>query len=146
MEVPSICPHCEEPFVWQLNLRVETELGWRHPEAPRFWFRCASCEGLLFVTFTWHLERGHGSRPLQLVHGRLPRPAVPCIILVDGCPHGCGTLLGMQLDPEDPWAIGTAWPDEDQILGGYRCPVCDGEGCLVIRPSVETEPTRATES
>ena len=68
--------------------------------------------------------------------GPTARGAAPRILLVDRCPHGCGARLGLQLDPDDPWALGVAWPDEERVLGGYRCPTCDGEGRLQIRPVV----------
>ena len=38
MEIPSVCPHCAEPYRWELSLSVEQELAWRHPNAPAFTF------------------------------------------------------------------------------------------------------------
>jgi hypothetical protein len=58
---------------------------------------------------------------------------------VECCPHGCGLRLGLQLDPDDPWAASRVWPDEPQVLGGYRCPRCDGEGRLAIWPELTAE-------
>ena len=42
----------------------------------------------------------------------------------------------MQLLPDDPWATGQVFTDEERTLGGYRCPRCDGAGRLVIRPTI----------
>jgi hypothetical protein len=133
MEIPACCPLCDEPFVWELSLAVDRELAWAAPEAPSFLFRCARCEGTVRISFDWRLERGTDPRRLTLVGGATPEPPAPCILLVDRCPHGCGTRLGLQLDPADPWATGRVWPDEPAVLGGYRCPRCDGEGRLVIQ-------------
>jgi hypothetical protein len=136
MEVPSCCPHCDAALRWELQLSVDRELGWQHPNAPSFLFRCQRCGGQLEITFRWRLQRGSDPRRLQLVGGATPQAPLPRIVLVDRCPHGCGTRLGLQLDPDHPWARGVVWPDEDRVLGGYRCPTCDGEGQLVIRPLV----------
>ena len=122
MQIPSCCPHCDAPFSWEVDLSVERELAWAAPNSPAFLFRCASCGEAVRIRFDWRLERGTAPRAL---------------LLVEGCPHGCGARLGLRLEPDDPWALGTAWPDEDRVLGGYRCPRCDGEGRLVIRPVVE---------
>ena len=139
MEVPATCPHCDEPLCWELDLRVERELAWAHPDAPSFGFVCPACAGVLRVTFEWQLERGSHARTLQLVGGPTPLGDTPArILLVDHCPHGCGARLGLQLDADDPWARGRVWPDEFRVLGGYRCPRCDGEGRLRIRPVLRT--------
>jgi hypothetical protein len=137
MEIPACCPHCAHPYCWELDLRVERELAWASPHAPAFTFLCAACSQPVRITFVWRLEQGSDPRPLRLVGGpHSLSPEVPRILLVDDCPHHCGARLGLQLDPDDPWAQGRAWPDEPQILGGYRCPRCDGEGRLWIQPLV----------
>ena len=140
MEIPSTCPHCGEPHVWELDLAVDRELAWAAPDGPGFLFCCASCQGSVRIGFTWRLEQGEAPRRLQLVGGATPSPPAPSILLVDHCPHGCGARLGLQLEPDDPWATGRVWPDEPRVLGGYRCPRCDGEGRLVIQPVVEPRP------
>jgi hypothetical protein len=140
MEVPGCCPHCEEPFIWELDLRVERELGWAAPHAPAFNFRCASCQGAVQVRLGWSLERGSDPRPLRLVGGPAPAAAAPCILLVDGCPHDCGARIGLQLDPGDPLLRGRAWPDQPLVLGGYRCPRCDGEGRLRVQVELAAVP------
>lgn len=137
MEVPSVCPHCDEPALWELDLRVDEEIAWAAPHGPRFRFACPACEQLLAITFDWSLEQGQAARRLQLVGGASASPPQATILLVDRCPHGCGLQLGLQLTPDDPWAHGRNWPDEDRVLGGYRCPRCDGEGRLRVRPVVE---------
>jgi len=137
MEVPACCPRCGAPAVWELELRVDRELAWAAPEGPSFRFRCASCGGLVRVGFRWNLEPGSDPRPLRLVGG--PAEPAPRILLVDRCPHGCGARLGLQLDPDDAWARGRAWPDEPLVVGGYRCPRCDGEGRLRLQPAVEAD-------
>lgn len=137
MQIPSTCPHCDEPHVWELDLTVDRELAWAAPEGPGFFFRCASCQRLVRVGFNWRLERGAAPRQLRLVGDAAPSPPLPRILLVDHCPHGCGARLGLQLEPDDPWATARVWPDEPRVLGGYRCPRCDGEGRLVIRPVLE---------
>ena len=137
MEIPSVCPHCLAPYRWELSLAVEQELAWRAPEAPSFLFACAACEGEVSLTFAWRLALGSDPRPLRLAGGPTALEASPRIMLVDLCPHGCGATLGLQLDPDDPWARGTVWPDEEKVLGGYRCPRCDGEGILNIFPVVK---------
>jgi len=136
MEIPSCCPHCDEPYRWEIDLSVDRELAWMAPNSPGFAFLCASCGGQVEITFDWKLEQGSDPRRLLLVGGPTPLRPHPCILLVDLCPHGCGAKLGLQLDPEDPWAQGVAWPDESVVLGGYRCPSCDGEGRLRIQPLV----------
>jgi hypothetical protein len=137
MQIPACCPSCDEAFVWELDLTVDRELAWEAPHAPGFLFQCEKCQARVRITFAWHLEQGSAPRPLQLVGGATPAPEMPRILLVDRCPHGCGARLGLQLDPDDPWARGQVWPDEPRVLGGYRCPTCDGEGRLVIQPVVE---------
>jgi len=137
LKIPACCPRCDEPLVWELDLEVEQELAWAAPSAPGFLFRCSACHSLVRVTFAWRLEQGSDPRALTLAGGATSAPAAPRILLVDRCPHGCGARLGLQLDPDDPWARGQVWPDEPRVLGGYRCPTCDGEGRLVIRPVVE---------
>ena len=136
MDVPSTCPHCEQPAVWEIDLRVDEEIAWAAPQSPRFRFACPSCRRHFTIGFTWSLEAGEAPRRLQLVGGASPSPPRPAILLVDHCPHGCGLRLGLQLYADDPWAHEQNWPDEDRILGGYRCPRCDGEGRLRIRPVV----------
>ena len=137
MEIPACCPACDEPFVWELDLRVDRELAWAAPHGPAFTFSCSSCAAAVTIAFAWRLERGEDPRRLQLVGGATPSPPAPRILLVDRCPHGCGARLGLQLDPDDPWAAGRVWPDEPRVLGGYRCPRCDGEGRLAIWPLLE---------
>lgn len=137
MEVPSVCPHCDEALLWEVEVAVPEELAWAAPQAPRFLFACPRCDETVAVTFAWSLERGAAARQLQLVGGASAHPPRPAIVLVDVCPHGCKTKLGLQLTPDDPWTQDRNWPDEDRILGGYRCPRCDGEGRLRIRPVVE---------
>ena len=137
MQIPSCCPFCDEPFVWELQLAVDRELAWAAPDAPGFLFQCERCQGQVRITFVWRLEQGSAPRTLQLVGAKTPSPAEPRILLVDHCPHGCGARLGLQLDPDDPWARGQVWPDEPRVLGGYRCPTCDGEGRLVIHPTIQ---------
>jgi hypothetical protein len=137
MEIPACCPRCDEPFCWELDLTVDRELAWAAPNSPAFTFLCTSCQGPVRITFAWSLERGSAPRHLRLVGEPGQQPEIPCILLVDHCPHGCGTRLGLRLEPGDPWALGRVWPDESQILGGYRCPSCDGEGRLRIQPVIE---------
>lgn len=137
MEIPSVCPHCDAPYRWELSLAVDQELAWRAPGAPAFLFACAECEGLVSLTFAWSLAAGSDPRPLRLAGGPTELEEAPRILLVDGCPHGCGATLGLQLDPDDPWANDTVWPVEERVLGGYRCPRCDGEGILNIFPVVD---------
>jgi hypothetical protein len=138
VEVPACCPHCDDPLSWELIFHVSEEIGFAAPHAPAFLFRCATCMGLVRVSFHWALEAGADPRPLRLVDKtNTAAPLLPRIILVDDCPLGCGARLGLQLDPEDPTLGGKAWPDETLILGGYRCPKCDGEGRLALRPLVE---------
>ena len=136
MEIPSCCPHCDEPYRWEIDLKVDRELAWMAPNSPGFAFLCAHCGGQVEVTFDWSLEQGSDAHRLLLVGGATPLRPRPNILLVDLCPHGCGAKLGLQLDPDDPWARGVAWPDESRVLGGYRCPRCDGEGRLRIQPVV----------
>jgi hypothetical protein len=136
VEIPACCPHCDEPACWEIDLTVDRELAWAAPHGPSFVFRCTSCDNLVQISFDWQLERGSDPRPLKLVGGPTPEPPAPRILLVDHCPHGCGARLGLQLEPEDPWATTRVWPDEPRILGGYRCPRCDGEGRLRIQPVV----------
>ncbi len=136
MEIPSCCPHCDEPYRWEIDLHVDRELAWAAPNGPAFAFQCAHCEELVEITFQWNLEQGSDPRRLTLVGGPTAQPSRPCILLVDRCPHGCGARLGLQLDPDDPWARDVAWPDESVVLGGYRCSRCDGEGLLRIQPVV----------
>lgn len=135
MEIPSTCPHCDAALIWEVDLHIDRELAWAHPNSPSFLFGCPRCEKLVRVDFVWQLERGAAARRLRLVGGSR-RDGPPRLLLVAHCPHGCGTQLGLELDPDDPWAQGQAWPGEDEILGGYRCPRCDGEGRLRIRPRV----------
>lgn len=116
---------------------MDRELAWAAPNAPSFSFLCEACQEMVRITFTWNLEQGSDPRPLRLVGGPSEVRPEPRILLVDHCPHGCGARLGLQLDPDDPWATGQVWPDEPRILGGYRCPRCDGEGRLRILPLVE---------
>jgi hypothetical protein len=139
VEVPSVCPLCGEAFVWEIDLATPRELAWRAPFAPGFLFACAACGAAVRVTFEWRLEAGSDPRPLRLVPpASRPDPERPRLLLVDACPHGCATLLGFELDPADPaLASDRFWPDEARTLGGYRCPRCDGEGLLVLRPLVE---------
>ncbi len=118
-------------------MAVDQELAWQAPGAPRFLFACAGCEGVVAVTFAWSLEQGSDPRHLRLAGGPTEVEESPRILLVDRCPHDCGALLGLQLDPEDSWANDTVWPDKNRVLGGYRCPRCDGEGVLKICPVVE---------
>jgi hypothetical protein len=134
VEIPACCPACDEPFVWELDLTVDRELAWAAPDGPAFTFQCAGCQALVQIAFAWRLERGSDPRQLQLVGGATPSRPVPRILLVERCPHGCGLRLGLQLEPDDPWAASRVWPDEPQVLGGYRCPRCDGEGRLAIWP------------
>ncbi len=136
MEVPACCPHCETPFSWEVNLAVEEEIGWAAPQAPSFLFQCDACQELVRITLSWQLKRGATPRHLELVGGPSPRPPSPQIILADSCPHGCGAPLGLQLDPHDPLLAGQVWPDQALVLGGYRCPGCDGEGVLEVLPVV----------
>ncbi|MBW2730807.1 MAG: hypothetical protein JRH20_00355 [Deltaproteobacteria bacterium] len=137
MEIPSTCPHCDAALIWELDLHIPHELAWQHPQSPSFLFRCPRCDEQVHIRFAWQLQRGSAKRHLRLV-GEKGTPDGPSrLLLVDHCPHGCGALLGLELDPDDPWAQGQCWPDEDQTLGGYRCTRCDGEGLLRIRPVVE---------
>ena len=136
MEIPSVCPHCDAPYRWELSLAVERELAWRAPDGPAFLFACAGCGGIVSISFAWSLVQGSDPRHLRLAGGPADLQESPRIMLVDACPHGCGAQLGLQLDPDDPWARDTVWPDEDRVMGGYRCPRCDGEGVLQIRPMV----------
>lgn len=136
MEIPSCCPHCDEPYRWEVSLQVDQELAWMAPGAPAFTFVCTNCQGRVEVAFEWGLERGSAPRRLTLAGGPTPLHPQPRILLVAECPHGCGSRLGLQLEPDDPWALGVVWPDESRVLGGYRCPGCDGEGRLRIQPLV----------
>jgi hypothetical protein len=137
VEVPACCPCCDEPFVWELDLHVDRELGWEAPNAPAFLFRCARCQSAVRVRLGWSLERGSDPRPLRLVGGPTQlRAGRPHIVLVHHCPHGCGARVGLELDPDDPGMGGRAWPDQPLILGGYRCPRCDGEGRLRVQVEV----------
>lgn len=120
-----------------MELAVSAEIAWKAPQAPRFRFQCFACKGLLVVTFRWHLEAGADPRPLRLAGDGASLPKVPRILLVDSCPHGCGLRLALRIEPDDPWAESRVDPDEEHILGGYRCPRCDGEGRLRICPTVE---------
>ena len=140
MEVPACCPYCDQPFVWEVDLHVDRELGWEAPNAPAFLFRCAGCQGTVRVLLGWSLERGSDPRPLRLVGGPAPLEAAPHILLVDRCPHGCGARIGLELDADDPGLGGRAWPDQPRILGGYRCPRCDGEGRLRLLVEVSAAP------
>lgn len=135
-EVPATCPHCDAPYRWEVDLHVEQELAWCAPAGPAFAFRCQACGGAVEITLRWRLEQGSHPRHLRLLGGPTPLDEAPCILLVDRCPHGCGALLGLRLEPDDPWARGVAWPDAEQTLGGYRCPRCDGEGRLCLLPVV----------
>ena len=36
MEIPSVCPHCDTPYRWELSLAVDQELGG---------YRCPGCDG-----------------------------------------------------------------------------------------------------
>ena len=83
MEVPACCPYCDQPFVWEVDLHVDRELGWEAPNAPAFLFRCAGCQGTVRVLLGWSLERGSDPRPLRLVGGPAPLEAAPHILLVD---------------------------------------------------------------
>jgi hypothetical protein len=139
MEVPACCPRCGAAYVWELGLAVDRELAWAAPDALCFRFRCASCAGEVRVGFAWQLERGSAARPLRLVGGPAPLPASPRILLVDHCPHGCGARLALQLEPDDPLLAGRVWPHpphQPLVLGGYRCPRCDGEGRLRLAVEV----------
>ncbi len=137
LEVPACCPGCGTALVWEVNIGVHREIAWAHPRGPIFPFDCPVCANRVEISFDWRLERGSDPRHLQLVVGRVRQdPADRCLLLVDRCPHGCGTKLALQLRPEDPFFRGRAWPDEVATLGGYRCPVCDGEGRLLLRPVV----------
>lgn len=137
MRVPACCPHCDEPFSWELSLAVPQELGFAHPDAPGFLFQCTACQKPVRITFAWRLERGNHPRHLQLVGGASAAAVQPRLILVQHCPHDCGTRLGLQLDPDDPQLSGVVWPDTPLVLGGYRCPKCDGEGRLWMQMVVE---------
>ena len=108
MEIPSCCPHCDEPYRWEIDLKVDRELAWMAPNSPGFAFLCAHCGGQVEVTFDWSLEQGSDAHRLLLVGGATPLRPRPNILLVDLCPHGCGAKLGLQLDPDDPWARGVA--------------------------------------
>ena len=139
VDVPACCPRCAEPFCWEIDLRVERELAWAAPRGPAFLFRCAACGAAVRVELRFQLERGAHPRPLRLVGGAAPCPPVSCILLVDGCPHDCGARLGLQLDPDDPGTSVRLWPDEPLLLGGYRCPRCDGEGRLRLQAAVSAD-------
>jgi len=136
VEVPATCPHCEAAFIWEVDLRVDRELAWAAPEGPAFRFRCEACDGEVRVALGFGLERGADPRPLRLVGGPSSLPSRPQILLVDHCPHGCGARLGLELDADDPGTRQRAWPDAPLVLGGYRCPRCDGEGRLFIQVAV----------
>jgi hypothetical protein len=135
MDVPACCPHCDTACVWDVELKVERELAWEHPHGPAFPFRCPHCERVLRITFDWQVERGADPRSLRVV-AATARPPEPAILLVHPCPHGCGARLGLQLRADDPWAAQPLWPDDPSILGGYRCPTCDAECVLRLRPVV----------
>lgn len=137
MEVPAPCPHCGVPFVWDMDFAVEREIAWQAPQAPRFRFRCTSCEAFVVVTFSWKLEAGAAPRTLRIAGEAASLPPAPRMLLVDSCPHGCGLRLALRLEPDDPWAQSSVTPQEDRVLGGYRCPRCDGEGRLRIRALVQ---------
>jgi hypothetical protein len=137
MQVPASCPHCDQTSIWELELSFEKELAFRAPHSPGFLFACPHCGGHVRIGFRWTLRKGADPRRLQLVGGAANAPQKPALLLVDDCPHGCELTLGLQLFADDPWANDRNWPDEDRTLGGYRCPRCDGEGVLEIRPFVE---------
>ena len=137
MEVPAPCPHCGTQFVWEVDLAIPAEIAWAAPQAPRFRYQCASCQKLVVVTFAWSLEAGAAARPLRLAGGGSGQPPAPRILLCDHCPHGCGLHLGLRLEPDDPWATARVEPGVETVLGGYRCPRCDGEGRLRIAVMVE---------
>ncbi len=140
MEVPCCCPRCGAPFRWELSLELDREIAWQAPHAPAFAFRCQACDAAVELSFRWALERGDHPRPLRVVGGPAPQAAAPGILLVHPCPHGCGQRLGLQLSADLPWAQGVVWPDEDRVIGGFRCPRCDGEGRLRISPRLEPSP------
>jgi hypothetical protein len=133
VELLAPCPRCAAPASWEIDLRVDRELGWAAPDGPRFLFRCPRCDADIAVALRWTLDRGSDPRPLRLVGGPTPSPPTPCILLVDRCPHGCGAKLGLQLDPQDPWTRSSARGDASIVAGGYRCPRCDGEGRLRLQ-------------
>ena len=137
MEVPAPCPYCGQEFVWELGFDVPAEIAWAAPQSPRFRFLCEACEALTVVTFAWKLEAGAAPRRLRLAGGASSNSPEPRMLLVDYCPHGCELRLGLCIEPDDPWAESRIEPDEDRVLGGYRCPRCDGEGRLRIRVLVE---------
>lgn len=132
MDVSAACPHCKERFLWDVDLQVEQELAWRAPHSPRFPFHCPTCSGRVVLSFRWSLEPGANARPLRVVGGSRSAPLQSCVLLVDHCPHGCGATLGLQIPPDDPWATEQVDAQIDHVLGGYRCPHCDGEGRLRI--------------
>lgn len=138
MDLRAACPRCREEHTWEPSFVVEEELAWAAPEGPALLFRCR-CQGLVRIGLRFNLERGSDPRPLRLVGGATPAPARPCILLVDRCPHGCGAKLGLQLEADDP-VLASAQLDADEplVLGGYRCPRCDGEGRLRIVFAVES--------
>ncbi|MCA9669170.1 MAG: hypothetical protein KC503_26420 [Myxococcales bacterium] len=136
-DVRAACPHCALSLVWDVDISVEREIAFAAPNSPRFPFACPSCSKLVAISFEWHLVVGDAPRRLEVVGGAARRPELePAILLVDECPHGCGCRLGLQLRSDDPWAQAAHDIDDIAVLGGYRCPRCDGEGILELGPVI----------
>jgi hypothetical protein len=137
MEIPAPCPSCGAQVVWEVDWRFAEETAWSEGNAPTFGFRCLECHSVVHIAFLWRVERGAAPRPLRLVvpseSGRAPEPLG---LLVARCPHGCGLKLGFQLEPEDRWNRGSLRPGSELVIGGHRCPRCDGEGRVVLAPQI----------
>jgi hypothetical protein len=142
MKIHVPCPSCGLSAEWEVDLAVERELAWREGSWPIFGFVCVRCHALLHLAIEWRVEPGGAPRPLfPWEGGGGVEPPAPRLVLVARCPHGCDQALGFRLEPRDPAFLGPPLEgDEELVLGGYRCPRCDGEGRLILCPTLELAP------
>lgn len=139
MQVRAICPECSLEADWEVDLQVEEEIAWREGSWPTFGFLCTRCQALLQLELRWKVTPGKGARKLwPISSGSSSDEPVPRLVLVAHCPHNCGKKLGFRLEPSDPSFASPLEHSKEVLLGGYRCPDCDGEGCLLLQPVLET--------
>lgn len=138
MQIRTSCPKCDFWADWEIELRVLEEIAWGEGYFPVFGFICARCDAPLHLHLIWRVEPGGGPRRLLPVGGAFgSSEPVARMVLVASCPHRCGRRLGFRLEPTDPM-FQEPVEAEELVLGGYRCPTCDGEGRLILHPTLRS--------